>query len=181
VAGGQFFGEHGATNVLCVNTLPGAANTEARCEGIAEGIAERGMICPSHWQQVVSLHAPLSARHSAQLLMQGPAAQRPDGLLIWDDNVVDNALAGLLDTGVRVPDDVAVVAQANYPTPLSSVLPIRWLGYDAREALRTAFDLIDQQRNGQAAVGTVLVPPRFEEEREKAAAKGRPAVLATTP
>jgi simple sugar transport system substrate-binding protein len=42
VAGGQFFGEHGATNVLCVNTLPGAANTEARCAGIAEGIAESG-------------------------------------------------------------------------------------------------------------------------------------------
>lgn len=41
-AGGEYFGENGATNVLCVNTLPGAANTEARCEGIAEGIAASG-------------------------------------------------------------------------------------------------------------------------------------------
>jgi len=38
-AGGKFFAEKGAKNVLCVNTLPGAANTEARCKGIGEGIA----------------------------------------------------------------------------------------------------------------------------------------------
>jgi simple sugar transport system substrate-binding protein len=38
-AGGQFFAEKGAKNVLCVNTLPGAANTEARCKGIGEGMA----------------------------------------------------------------------------------------------------------------------------------------------
>lgn len=41
-AGGEFFGEDGEKNVLCVNTLPGAANTEARCKGIADGIAAQG-------------------------------------------------------------------------------------------------------------------------------------------
>ena len=33
---------HGAKNVLCVNTLPGATNTEDRCKGIADGIAKSG-------------------------------------------------------------------------------------------------------------------------------------------
>ena len=41
-AGGEFFGDDGESNVLCVNTLPGASNTEARCQGIADGIAESG-------------------------------------------------------------------------------------------------------------------------------------------
>jgi simple sugar transport system substrate-binding protein len=41
-AGGEFFGDKGAKNVLCVNTLPGATNTEARCKGIAEGIVSKG-------------------------------------------------------------------------------------------------------------------------------------------
>ena len=41
-AGGEFFGTDGETNVLCVNTLPGAANTEARCKGISDGIAAKG-------------------------------------------------------------------------------------------------------------------------------------------
>ncbi len=42
VGGGEYFGTHGAKNVLCVNTLPGANNTEARCKGIADGIAKNG-------------------------------------------------------------------------------------------------------------------------------------------
>jgi simple sugar transport system substrate-binding protein len=42
VGGGQYYGSHGAKNVLCVNTLPGATNTEDRCKGIADAIAESG-------------------------------------------------------------------------------------------------------------------------------------------
>ena len=41
-SGGEFFGTSGQKNVICVNTLPGAANTEARCKGIADGIAKSG-------------------------------------------------------------------------------------------------------------------------------------------
>ena len=40
LAGGEYFGSHGAKNVLCVNTLPGATNTEGRCKGIADGIGK---------------------------------------------------------------------------------------------------------------------------------------------
>ena len=42
MAGGEYFGTHGVKNVLCVNTLPGATNTEARCKGIADGIGKHG-------------------------------------------------------------------------------------------------------------------------------------------
>lgn len=42
VAGGEYFGQHGQKNVVCVNTLPGTANIESRCKGIADGIAKSG-------------------------------------------------------------------------------------------------------------------------------------------
>lgn len=41
-AGGEYLGEQGIKHVLCVNTLPGAANSEARCDGLAEGIEASG-------------------------------------------------------------------------------------------------------------------------------------------
>ncbi|MFJ9704594.1 sugar ABC transporter substrate-binding protein [Streptomyces sp. NPDC101234] len=41
-AGGVAFAEAGAKNVLCVNTVPGAANSEARCKGIKDGAAGKG-------------------------------------------------------------------------------------------------------------------------------------------
>lgn len=42
VAGGEYFGDNGQKNVLCVNTLPGTANIEARCKGVIDGITGKG-------------------------------------------------------------------------------------------------------------------------------------------
>jgi simple sugar transport system substrate-binding protein len=42
VAGGAYLAAHGAKNVICVNTVPGAGNLEARCKGISDGISKQG-------------------------------------------------------------------------------------------------------------------------------------------
>jgi simple sugar transport system substrate-binding protein len=42
VAGGTYLAVHGAKNVICVNTVPGAENLEARCKGISDGISKQG-------------------------------------------------------------------------------------------------------------------------------------------
>jgi simple sugar transport system substrate-binding protein len=42
VAGGTYLAAHGAKNVICVNTVPGAGNLEARCKGISDGISKQG-------------------------------------------------------------------------------------------------------------------------------------------
>lgn len=41
-AAGEALGEAGAKNLLCVNTVPGAQNLEARCAGAIEGIGKSG-------------------------------------------------------------------------------------------------------------------------------------------
>lgn len=42
VAAGNYFGAKGITNLVCVNTLPGAANIEAHCRGMTDGIKSKG-------------------------------------------------------------------------------------------------------------------------------------------
>ncbi|MDP3261339.1 MAG: substrate-binding domain-containing protein [Tabrizicola sp.] len=42
VAGGDYFAGNGQKNVLCINTLPGTANIEARCKGVIDGITAKG-------------------------------------------------------------------------------------------------------------------------------------------
>lgn len=42
LAGGEYFGKGGQKNVLCINTLPGASNTEARCKGVIDGVTTAG-------------------------------------------------------------------------------------------------------------------------------------------
>ncbi|MBV1703373.1 MAG: sugar ABC transporter substrate-binding protein [Hyphomicrobiales bacterium] len=42
VGGGEYLGAHGVKHAICVNTLPGTSNIEARCKGIADGLAKSG-------------------------------------------------------------------------------------------------------------------------------------------
>ena len=42
VAGGEYFGAKGKKNVICVNTIPGAANLESRCKGVGDGMTKAG-------------------------------------------------------------------------------------------------------------------------------------------
>jgi DNA-binding LacI/PurR family transcriptional regulator len=129
-----------------------------------EGIRARGMITQPHWQQGLDIENPQSARNLVHLLMHDGQHQRPDGLLIGDDNLVEHATAGLIDAGVNVPGDVEVVAHCNFPWPTPSVLPVKRLGYDVRECLRTCVTLIDRQRKSQPVPAAVTVPARFEED-----------------
>ena len=41
-AGGENFAAKGSKHVICINTLPGTANIEARCKGVIEGITGKG-------------------------------------------------------------------------------------------------------------------------------------------
>jgi simple sugar transport system substrate-binding protein len=42
VAGGEYFAKQGKKHVICVNTLPGTANIEARCKGLIDAITKAG-------------------------------------------------------------------------------------------------------------------------------------------
>lgn len=41
-AAGEYFATEDLTNAVCVNTLPGAANIEAHCKGMTDGITAKG-------------------------------------------------------------------------------------------------------------------------------------------
>lgn len=124
----------------------------------------RGLTIPNYWRQMASNTHPNRARNCVELLMRAPAGERPDGLIIADDNFVEHGLAGLVAAGVRVPDDVEVVVHCNFPWPAASVLPVKRLGFDIRQVLRTCINLIDRQRRGEAVPGCTSVPAIFEEE-----------------
>jgi DNA-binding LacI/PurR family transcriptional regulator len=98
--------------------------------------------------------------------MRLPAGERPDGLIVADDNLVEHASAGIVDAMVRVPDDLEMVAHCNFPWPTPSVVKARRLGYDAREVVDACIRLLDRQREhrGQRMSQTQPIPARFEDE-----------------
>lgn len=127
-------------------------------------IEQRKMLSAPHWMQGLSINWPMPARNLVHLLMHPQMRDRPDGLVIADDNLVEYATAGLIDAGMRVPGEVDVVAHCNFPWPAPSVLPVNRLGFDARECLRVCMDSIDRQRAGRKVPATTVIPVRFDEE-----------------
>ena len=142
-----------------VLTTPGFPNDHLRA-----ALAKRGMDSDPRWFQGMAIDAAEWSRNCVHLMIGGPAAQRPQALLITDDNLVEHAMSGVAAAGLRVPDDLAVVGHCNFPWPTPSVFPIRRLGYDAREILHGCLALIDDQRAQRPHRMETLVPARFEDE-----------------
>ncbi len=152
-------------------TLP--ACRESWTDYFREEAEARGLDCRGRWIQGVDFGHARWAANCVELLMQGGAEDRPDGLVIGDDHLVSHAAAGILSAGVRVPDDLQVICYANFPVREAPVLPFVRIGFDAEETLGLCLDWLRDRREGNAAEGVIRVPPRFEDEK---IAAGREAV-----
>ena len=129
-------------------------------------ITAKGMLIKPHWMIPVHPSTPQGARVAIQILFDCDARHRPDAIIIADDHLVEESAAGLIAAGVRVPEDVEVIAHCNYPYLPACVLPVTWLGFDLRRVLRGCLDLIDQQRSGQRVPPVTMVGAVFADEVE---------------
>ena len=97
----------------------------------------------------------------ARLLMLGAPGERPDGLVIADDNLVPELTIGLAVSGVR---DLVVVAHTNFPYPTPSAVPVTRLGYDVRTLVAVCMERIEQQRRGETPPAETRVPVMCDQE-----------------
>lgn len=97
-AGGKQFADSGAKNVLCVNTLPGTTNSEARCKGVIDGAEEGGA-------SATALNLPSSQFGDPTAITQaikGAILADPsiDGVITIGTTDADSAAAGIDQAGV---------------------------------------------------------------------------------
>ena len=130
------------------------------------------------WIQWVGRDHPQYAEPLVTLLLDRPAGERPDGLIVADDNLIEHAAAGIVTTGLRLGRDLDVVAHCNWPWPLPSVLPFERIGFDATDILRRSMEAIIQQGQGGVPPRLQKVPPLFEWEVQPPSGAPRVPTLA---
>lgn len=118
--------------------------------------AAYGVQCRPEWYVTVGLDYPQTARNIVRLIFGLPKADRPEGLLILDDNFMEEACAGLISMGVRVPEEVEVVSHCTWPRPVPSMLPIRYVGFDAQEVIDASIRIINQARSKEPVVDAIV-------------------------
>lgn len=131
-----------------------------------ETAREHDMKAADEWTQAVCLcrDATPSARNLAKLMVTPGGDARPDALVIADDNFVEHASAGLVAAGVRVGEDLDVVAHCNFPWPPPSVLPVKRLGFDIRRLISDSVDVLRRARAGRKVPQVTRIPAVFEDE-----------------
>lgn len=130
---------------------------------VRDELKRHGMLTRPYWVQIVHPSAVEGARNAAHMLMAANPADRPDSLLIMDDNLVEQATAGLLDAGVRAPRDVTIVAHCNFPYPAPGALPVVRLGLNVSALLATCLEVLIRVRRGEAVPDVTRVPLEVED------------------
>ena len=131
---------------------------------LVQGLAARNLETRPYWLQEVSQHSVKGAKACVHMLLHGRPDERPDGLIITDDNLVEYGVAGAVDAGVQLGKDVDVVAHCNFPWPSPHGMAIKRLGFDAGQLLRRSIEIIDRQRRGEANSDPESIPAVFEDE-----------------
>lgn len=98
-AGGEYFAENGATKVICVNTVPGAANLEARCQGVIDGMTEAGQSAEQLPLPPTSFGNPTAVAEAIKAaLLNDPEV---DGVITISQADADSAANGIAQAGAQ--------------------------------------------------------------------------------
>ena len=129
---------------------------------IEASIAARGMTTRPFWNLQLDPFRPEGLRACANLLLH--CSERPDGIVIIDDNLVPYFTAGLLASGVRIPDELDVVAHTNMPWPTDSMVPVQRVCFDVHRLLETCIEIIAAQHDGKPVPELTMLPPVMQDE-----------------
>ena len=71
---------------------------------LRQALQKRGITSPDRWHQIVPHDVPEAVRNNVLMMMAG--ADRPDGLFIVDDNLVEGGVFGLGGCGCQSPQRI---------------------------------------------------------------------------
>jgi DNA-binding LacI/PurR family transcriptional regulator len=134
---------------------------------LRQALGDRGLPASRVLVQMASPQSPKWAAHIAELLMRLPEDERPDGLIIFDDNLMTPACEGIIRAGVTPPE---IVSHCNYPTTLLPPLPVSLLGFDITFLLRQCLTMLENARAGQTLPTLSHLSPRLPGETTSLAA-----------
>lgn len=129
--------------------------------------------------QSTSMTQKNDVRNLMHLWMRLPE-NRPDGLVIFDDNLVEAAAEGITDAMPNPSGQLKIVAHTNFLAPvpnflapMRSLVPIKWLGFDDKELLLGAINYLKKKARKITALDNIPIPAEFAEDYESRVHRGR--------
>lgn len=129
-----------------------------------EACAAAGLTTRPHWLCPIGTDHVGQVRVVVQLLLDYPEGERPDCMVVANDNLVEEALSTIHASGIMIGRDIDIVAHCNWPWPVESPLPIARLGFHSHHFLNHCLEAIRLRRRGEASPAETLIPALLETE-----------------
>lgn len=129
-----------------------------------EGTKKRKMVFKEYWHQMAHLSGTESAENITQLLMSDANTDKPDGIVISDDNLIVHVCAGLKKAKTKVPQDCEVVSLCNFPRSMDFDFPIKFIGIDSRKMLQECIKILQAERTGGKTKNRTIIKACHEED-----------------
>jgi DNA-binding LacI/PurR family transcriptional regulator len=137
-----------------------------------EALAAAGVTVPAerllggHWQA----QSP-QGWHRLRELLARPPAVRPDSLFIADETLAGQAVVAVLESGLRVPEDLLVVSHAHRGSSTFYPFPVYRLEMPHAEVARGLVEALERlEAAPDRPLGHTVLPPRLVPPRPADAA-----------
>jgi len=168
-AAGRLAAEHFADrdfkHVACVGHKPWGEN-ESTYHAFASRAEELGCTCHLYRQVDLRLEkfgstAARLAHRRQQIVEWFESLPRPSGLLAFTDVLADQYCQWIIDAGMRVPQEIAVLSIGNDPILCEcAVVPISAIAQNNPGLIRAAVDTLGRLMTGESLEHTTIrVPP----------------------
>lgn len=142
----------------------GMTNAAARLKGYKDAMKRHGLKVPAGYVVEATADENSGYEGMQRLLALDP---RPDGVFCFNDPLAAKAMTAVLDAGLSVPDDVAVVGAGNVHYSDLLTVPLTTIDQSTarmgEEAAKLLMELIGAKRARQPK--SVLLPPKMVERR----------------
>lgn len=124
-------------------------------EAFQSALAERGAKFEPRWvRSAVPPNVPGAGWEQFREIWSAQA-EKPDGLLVTDDVLFRDVALGILDSGIKVPEQLQVVTQTNKGSGISYPFPVARLEIDPQEHAEALADSLVRLMKKETASGGV--------------------------
>jgi len=133
----------------------------AQCRQLAN---DSGVAMPPEWELSVNLrcHVEHWVRNMIRLLFKQPAGQRPDGLIVANENLFEYVLNALQYENIEPGRDLDIAVHTNFPTNRPKPCQVKRIGFDVRDIIECCIESLEKSGPGNIPVPLKLVKAVME-------------------
>lgn len=140
--------DHGYRNIAVMHFDYGQIEYDSKVLGRVASVLDD--VRQNYQVKLAGVPATLSCEHAYSVfkrLWEGP--DRPQAVFFHDDAICDMATRAILELGIKVPDELAILTMSNTGRKLPFPVPLTTISFDVSQSLETAWTMLSRLISGK--------------------------------